>query len=33
VVQLWRAPEAEKMLIIPNAGFYAQNQAVELSNW
>ena len=33
VVQLWRAPEAEKMLIIPGAEFYAQNQAVELSNW
>ena len=33
IVQLWHAPDAEKMLIVPGAEFYAQNQAVELSNW
>jgi len=33
VLQLWGAPEAEKLVIVPGAPFYAANQAVELSNW
>jgi hypothetical protein len=33
VLQLWHAPEAEKLLITPGGAFYAANRAVELSNW
>ena len=33
VTSLWRAPEAEQMVIVPGGAYYAASEAVELSNW